>query len=78
MFRTPHGRFKRENGRDPVLTALATSAAPTDFAPSRRRGTVARLEAVDGGVWANNPSTVALAEAVEHLGVGLGPGRQAR
>ncbi len=70
VFRTPHGRFKTSaSGRDPVTVALATSAAPTYFDPVYTKGVVASIEAVDGGVWANNPATIALAEAVGNLNI---------
>lgn len=70
VFRTPHGPFKATDaGRDPVTVALATAAAPTYFDPVATQGVVAPIETVDGGVWANNPGTVALAEAVRHLGI---------
>jgi patatin-like phospholipase/acyl hydrolase len=50
-----------------VDVALATSAAPT-FLPVAR---VAGGRLIDGGVWANNPSVVAIAEATSMLGVPL-------
>lgn len=47
--------------------ALATSAAPVYFPAARVDGH--RL--IDGGVWANNPSVVAITEAVSMLDVPL-------
>jgi patatin-like phospholipase/acyl hydrolase len=69
LFKTPHHERLRRDWRVPVWqVALATSAAPTYFPASRHTGDV-RL--VDGGVWANNPSVVGVAEAVSMLGVPL-------
>jgi uncharacterized protein len=51
-----------------VDVALATSAAPT-FLPAAR---VDGHRLVDGGIWANNPSVVAITETVSVLGVPLG------
>jgi hypothetical protein len=48
--------------------AAATSAAPTYFAPVQFTEEDAH---VDGGVWANNPSMIAITEAVRRLGQGL-------
>ena len=50
-----------------VDVALATSAAPLYFPAARVDGH--RL--IDGGVWANNPSVVAIAESVSMLDVPL-------
>ena len=50
-----------------VDVALATSAAPT-FLPVAR---VTKGRLIDGGVWANNPSVVAIAEAISMLGAPL-------
>jgi patatin-like phospholipase/acyl hydrolase len=44
--------------------ARATSAAPTYLAPFVREWAGRRCRFVDGGVWANNPAGVALAESV--------------
>ena len=66
VFRTPHGSGgENDIGRKTVEVALATAAAPTYFKPIR----VGHILAVDGGVWANSPTTIALAEAVHELGV---------
>jgi hypothetical protein len=47
--------------------ALATSAAPTFLHAHHLRS----LRLVDGGIWANNPSVVAIAEAVSEFEVDL-------
>jgi len=65
LFRTPHLPHLARDWRESVVdVAMATSAAPTYLPGVSLHG--ARL--VDGGLWANNPSTVALAEAVGPLG----------
>jgi hypothetical protein len=66
VFRTPHGAGgANDAGRKPVEVALATAAAPTYFNPIK----IDHILAVDGGVWANSPTTVALAEAIRELDV---------
>lgn len=66
IFKTPHhSRLKRDWRIKMVDVALATSAAPVYFPAARVDGH--RL--IDGGVWANNPSVVAIAEAVSMLEV---------
>ena len=66
VFKTRHHeRFTRDWRVPMVDVALATSAAPTYFPASRLNGQ--RL--IDGGVWANDPSVVAVAEAVGVFGV---------
>lgn len=61
IFRTPHApRLRRDHGELMVDIALATSAAPTYLPAHRLRG----LRLIDGGVWANNPTTVAVVEAL--------------
>jgi len=68
VFKTPHHERLKRDWRVPMVdVAMATSAAPTFFPAARVDGH--RL--VDGGVWANNPSVVAVAEAVSMLGVPL-------
>jgi uncharacterized protein len=68
LFKTPHHpRLTRDWKLPMVDVALATTAAPTFLAAARVDGH--RL--VDGGTWANNPSVVAIAEAVSLLGVPL-------
>lgn len=67
IFRTPHAsRLKRDYKVPAWKVALATSSAPTFF-PCTREVDSARL--IDGGVWANNPTMVAIVEAVGTLGI---------
>ncbi len=69
VFKTPHHKRLRTDWKIPAWkVALATSAAPTFF-PSCKHVEDSRL--VDGGVWANNPSVVGIAEAVSMLGCQL-------
>lgn len=66
LFRTPHLASLRRDWRETAVdVAMATAAAPTYFPGHALDG--ARL--VDGGLWANNPSMVALTEAVGPLRV---------
>jgi predicted acylesterase/phospholipase RssA len=68
IFKTPHHERLRRDGRIPMVdVAMATTAAPTFFEAANVDGH--RL--IDGGVWANNPSVVAIGEAVSILGVPL-------
>ena len=67
IFRTAHAERLRRDYRVPAWkVALATSAAPTYFPACRH---VDGLRLIDGGVWANNPSMVAITEAVGTLHV---------
>lgn len=69
LFRTPHHERLRRDYKVPAWkVARATSAAPTFFPCARG---VDSLRLIDGGVWANNPTLVALAEAVGTLNVPL-------
>lgn len=69
LFKTPHHERLRRDWQVPAWkVALATSAAPTYFSLCRH---VDRIRHVDGGIWANNPTMVGIAEAVGVLGVGL-------
>ena len=65
LFRTPHHPDLRRDWRvSAVEVAMATAAAPT-FLPAHR------MEAhrlIDGGVWANNPALVGVAECFDRLG----------
>lgn len=64
IFKTPHNPRLTRDWRIPMVDiAMATSAAPLYFPAARVDGH--RL--IDGGVWANNPSVVAIAEAVSML-----------
>ena len=68
LFKTPHHERLRRDGRETMVdVAMATTAAPTFLPASRLRNH--RL--VDGGVWANNPVLIGVAEAVSMLGVPL-------
>jgi uncharacterized protein len=68
VFRTPHApRLRRDHRELMVDVALATSAAPTFLPAHQLRG----LRLIDGGVWANNPTMVAIAEAINTFGRGL-------
>ncbi len=72
LFRTPHGRFKGTNAhQNSVSAALSTAAAPTYFDPVGGQGGSGQAEAIDGGVWANDPSIAAIAEATGQLGIPL-------
>lgn len=65
IFKTPHHkRLQTDYKQTAVHVALATSAAPTYFAPET---TESGLQLVDGGVWANNPVMLAVAEAMGYL-----------
>jgi patatin-like phospholipase/acyl hydrolase len=69
LFRTPHHERLRRDYKVPAWqVARATTAAPTFFGAFRG---VDGLRLVDGGVWANNPAMVALAESYGTLGVPL-------
>lgn len=69
IFRTAHHERLRRDYKVPAWkVALATSAAPTYFPTCRE---IDSIRLVDGGVWANNPTMVAVAEAVETIGVPL-------
>ena len=61
LFRTAHhADLNRDYRVEAWRVGLATSAAPTYFPVCRH---VDGLRLIDGGVWANNPSMVALIEA---------------
>ena len=65
VFKTPHhGRLRRDWRHSMVDVANATAAAPLYFPAARVGG----LRLIDGGVWANNPSVIAIAEATSMLG----------
>ena len=66
LFKTAHNaRFEVDHRERVVDVALATAAAPTYLPAHRLRD---GLELVDGGIWANNPATVAAVEATAVLG----------
>jgi len=61
VFKTPHHPdFKIDATEAMTTVALATAAAPTFFRSLPNKGYVM----VDGGVWANNPTMVALTDAM--------------
>jgi uncharacterized protein len=65
VFKTQHAADLYWGGDQLVWkVAAATSAAPTYFAPVQFREEDAH---VDGGVWANNPSMIAVTEAVRRF-----------
>lgn len=65
IFRTPHAERLRRDYRVPAWkVALATSAAPTFFPCTRE---IDSIRLIDGGVWANNPTMVAIIEAIGTL-----------
>ncbi|MGH7687514.1 MAG: CBASS cGAMP-activated phospholipase [Candidatus Dormibacteria bacterium] len=65
LFKTPHNPTLYRDGRVRMVdVALATSAAPTYFPAHVVDG--ARL--VDGGIVANNPAVIGIAEAVSMFG----------
>lgn len=68
IFKTPHHPRLKRDWRVPMVdVAMATAAAPTFF-PAH---SIERMRLVDGGVWANNPTSVGIAEAVSMFGVPL-------
>lgn len=68
IFKTPHhDRLIRDWRLSMVDVAMATAAAPVYF----RAANVDRARLIDGGVWANNPSVIAITEAYSMLGVPL-------
>lgn len=70
VFKTPHNtKLGRDNEYYLWEVAMATSAAPIYFPLARINipGSSASNLFVDGGLWANNPSEVALTEALTYL-----------
>jgi len=66
IFKTAHSpRFLMDSQESVVHVAMATAAAPTYF-PAHRISAGAPL--VDGGMWANNPTALAVVEAIGTLG----------
>ena len=69
LFKTcHHDRLNRDYKVPMWKVALATTAAPTFFPAFQG---LDHLRLVDGGVWANNPSVVGIAEAISMLGQSL-------
>ena len=69
IFRTPHAERLRRDYKVPAWkVALATCSAPTFFPCTRE---VDNIRLIDGGVWANNPTMVAIIEAFGTLNVPL-------
>jgi uncharacterized protein len=67
VFKTPHHPdYKFDRFERMVTVGLATSAAPTYFRPLQHGG----YTLVDGGVWANNPTMLAVVEALICFDVG--------
>jgi patatin-like phospholipase/acyl hydrolase len=61
VFKTPHHeRLRRDWRHSMVEVAIATSAAPTYFPAA----SLDSIRLIDGGIWANNPVVVGIAEAV--------------
>lgn len=58
-------KFVRDRNVKVVDAVLASCSAPSYFAPTR----VGPYQLGDGGLWANNPSLVAVTEALTRLGV---------
>jgi patatin-like phospholipase/acyl hydrolase len=68
IFKTPHHpRLRRDSQISMVDVAMATTAAPTYF----RAAGVDGQRLIDGGIWANNPSVVAISEAVSMFNIPL-------
>lgn len=73
VFKTPHARrLTRDNNYRLVDVCMASAAAPIYFPlhriPSPNPGSKAVHSFIDGGLWANDPVMVALAEALELAG----------
>ncbi len=69
LFKTSHHKRLTRDFKVPMWkVALATSAAPTYFPIFTG---VDHIRLVDGGVWANNPTMIGIAEAVSTLGQSL-------
>lgn len=65
LYKTAHhSKNERDYKQSAVAVAMATSAAPTYF-PSHQCSS--GLALVDGGMWANNPTCIAVIEAVTNL-----------
>ena len=60
-----HSRLQTDYRKTALDAALATAAAPTYF---KRHSTVDDIGLTDGGTWANNPTAIAVVEAITLLG----------
>lgn len=60
-----HTRLQTDYRKTALDAALATAAAPTYF---KRHRTVDEIGLTDGGTWANNPTAIAVVEAITLLG----------
>jgi len=70
LFRTPHGPYRSVSVDRPADdAAVASASAPTYFHAAKVSEGGATLHAIDGGVWANSPTIIAIAEAVRELGI---------
>lgn len=66
IFKTPHHpNFQMDWKERMVKVGLATAAAPTFYRPLEDNG----YTFVDGGVWANNPTMIALVDALSAFDV---------
>lgn len=66
IFKTAHHpRFQTDHKELAIDVAMATAAAPTFF---RQHVTANDVGLVDGGLWANNPTGIAVVEAIGILG----------
>ena len=64
LFRTPHHVDLRRDWRETVVdVAMATTAAPTYLPAFALR----EHRLIDGGVWANNPTLIGVAECFDRL-----------
>ena len=72
VFRTPHADgLNMDANTAAVAVALATAAAPSYFRAAAIGNDGTRQLYLDGGVWANDPTMVAIAEALGPLGMPL-------
>jgi patatin-like phospholipase/acyl hydrolase len=65
LFKTPHhNRLRNDFKESAIDVAMATAAAPTYLDPFERES---GLTLVDGGIWANNPVMIGVAECLGYL-----------
>lgn len=70
LFRTPHcmeGMLRKDT--DLVDVAIATAAAPLYFPRAVVKSKYHSSEYIDGGIWANTPTLVAIVESVKQLNI---------